>query len=141
MKKILGILFFMLFTLNSNGQTQNDVDYKVSHFCEYGWFYTSIVHKAKITLLCYANKNEYHQSGQPIYILQGTITKPDKRNVDLGEGDPNAGVVVFKTLYADALKKDFIPLPGTIWYKVNPDAKDQLELEVGEATLDVYIAK
>ncbi len=61
--------------------------------------------------------------------------------MDLGEGDPNSGVVVFKTLYADPLKKDFTPLPGTIWYKVNPDAKDQLEIEVGEATLDVYIAK
>lgn len=135
------LIVFLFFAVNTSFAQSEELEYKTSHFYEYGWYYISIVQKTNITLMCYANKNEYHQSGQPLYILQGNIAKPDKRNVDLGEGDPNAGVVVFKTLYADALKKNFIPLPGTIWYKVNPDAKDQLEMEAGEATLDIYIAK
>lgn len=137
-KKIFLILFVLLI---QNVKAQNDLEYKTSHFYEYGWYYISIVNKKNITILCYANKNEYHKSGKPIYILQGTIEKPDKRNLDLGDGDPNAGLVQFKILYSDPLKKNFILYPGSIWYKSNTGSKDQLELEAGEATLDIYLAK
>jgi hypothetical protein len=91
--------------------------------------------------LCYANKNDYHKSGKPIYILQGTIGSPDKRNISLGEGETNAGVVPFKAIYYDQTQKGFTPMPGTIWYKVNRGGKDQLEMETGESILEVRIAK
>jgi hypothetical protein len=32
-------------------------------------------------------------------------------------------------------------MPDTIWYKVNKGGKDQLEMETGESTLEVQIAK
>ncbi len=91
--------------------------------------------------MSYANKNEYHKSGKPIFILQGNIGAPDKRNLSLGDGNPNTGLVTFKVIYSDPTKKDFVPLPGTIWYKVNNGGKDQIEMEAGEATLDIMIAK
>ncbi len=141
MKKFILIIFvFISFGVNEV-QAQETADYKVSVFYEYGWYYCTLVNNSDITILCYANKNEYHKSGKPIYILQGTIGTPDKRNISLGEGDPNAGVVTFKAIYSDPIKKNFIPTPGTIWYKVNKGGKDQLEMEAGEATLGILIAK
>lgn len=126
--------------LNNANNSHAESDYKVSAFNDYGWFQCAIVNNSNITLLLYANKNEYHKSGKPIYILQGTVGAPDKRNLQLGEGDPEAGVVNFKTIYVDPTKKDFIPCEGCIWYKTNKGGKDQLEQEAGEATLDVIIA-
>ena len=134
------IFVFISFGINEV-QAQETADYKVSVFYEYGWYYCTLVNNSNITILCYANKNEYHKSGKPIYILQGTIGTPDKRNISLGEGNPNAGVVTFKAIYSDPIKKNFIPTHGTIWYKVNKGGKDQLEMEAGEATLDILIAK
>ena len=141
MKKIfLMILVFMSLGINEV-QAQETADYKVSVFHEFGWYYCTLVNNTNITILSYANKNEYHKSGKPLYILQGTIGLPDKQNISLGAGDPKAGVVKFKVIYSDPTKKDFIPTPGTIWYKVNKGGKDQLETEAGEGTLNIQIAK
>jgi hypothetical protein len=140
-KYFLIILVFMSLGINEV-QAQETADYKVSVFHDFGWYYCTLVNNSNITILCYANKNEYHKSGKPLYILQGTIGIPDKRNISLGEGDPKAGVVKFKVIYSDPTKKGFIPSPGSsIWYKVNKGGKDQLEMEAGEGTLDIQIAK
>lgn len=141
MKKILFIILVFTLLDSISVQAQETPDYKVSVFYDYGWYYCTLVNNSNITILCYANKNEYYKSGKPIYILQGTIGAPDKQNMMLGEGDPNAGVVTFKAIYSDPTKTDFIPMAGTIWYKVNKGGKDQLEMEAGEATLDIQIAK
>jgi hypothetical protein len=139
--KYILILVILLTIGFTQAHAQEKSDYKVSVFYEWGWYYCALINNSNITLLCYANQNEYHKSGNPIYIIQGKIGAPDKRNTTLGDGDPTAGVVTFKALYTDPLKKDPLPYPGTIWYKNNPSGKDQLEMEAGEATLDVLIAK
>ncbi len=142
MKKFLLIVLVFISLGINEVQAQETADYKVSVFYEYGWYYCTLVNNSNITILSYANKNESHKSGKPIYILQGTIGAPDKINISLDEGgDPNGGVVTFKTIYSDPTKKDFIPEPGTIWYKVNKGGKDQLEMEAGEATLSIMVAK
>lgn len=141
MKKYLMIVLVLLSQSIIEVHAQEAADYKVSVFYEFGWYYCTLVNNSNITILSYANKNEYHKSGKPLYILQGTIGLPDKRNIKLGEGDSKAGVVKFKVVYFDPTKKDFIPMPGTIWYKVNKGGKDQLEMESGEGTLDIQIAK
>ena len=138
---LLIILVFVFISINKI-HAQETSDYKVNVFYdEYGWYFCSLVNNSNITILSYANKNEFHKSGKPIYILQGTIGAPDNRNISLGEGDSNSGVVTFKVIFSDPTKKDFIPLPGTIWYKVNKGGKDQIEMEAGEATLNILIAK
>ena len=138
------VYFFLFWTLISGlpAHAQSAPDYDVNIFYDdYGWFYCSLVHKSNITLLCYANQNDYHKSGKPIYILQGTIGAPNRRNMMLGDGDPAAGLVSFKVIYTDPSKKSFLPRSGSIWYKANPEGLDQLEMEAGEATLDVLIEK
>jgi hypothetical protein len=137
-KSILAALIFLSL---SDLFGQSSSDYKISEFSEFGWYYCSIVNKSNMTLILYANKNEYHKSGNPIYILQGTIGLPDKYNTKIGDGDPQAGVFKFKVLYSDPSKKDFIPTQGTIWYKINKFGKDRLEMEAGEATLSILNAK
>jgi hypothetical protein len=118
-------------------KTQNLSDYKVSEFYdEYGWYFCSLVSNSNITLLCYANKNQYHKSGKPQYILQGTIGAPNQENAH-GDGDPTAGAVNFKTIYFEKGYEEI----GPIWYKVNKGGKDQLEMEGAEATISIYVAK
>ena len=141
MKKFFSIIIVFISMGINKIHAQEAADYKVSVFYDFGWYYCTVINNSNITILSYANKNEYHKSGKPIYILQGTIGAPDKRNISLGEGDSNAGVVTFKVIYSDPTKKDFIPAPGTIWYKVNKTGKDQIEMEGGEGTLDIMLAK
>lgn len=65
--KIFFIISTMLFTIGiAQAQTKEKCDYKVSVFYEYGWYYSSIVNGTNITLIHYANQNEYHKSGKPI---------------------------------------------------------------------------
>jgi hypothetical protein len=116
MKKVLSIVLVFISLGINVVKAQETADYKVSVFYEFGWYWCSLVNKSNITILSYANKNEYHKSGKPIFILQGNIGAPDKRNLSLGDGNPNAGLVRFKVIYSDPTKKDFVPLPGTIWY-------------------------
>jgi hypothetical protein len=106
-KTLLIILVFISLGINKI-YAQETPDYKVKvSYDEYGWHFCSLVNNSNITILCYANKNEYHKSGKPIYILQGTIGAPDNRNIILGEGDSNAGAVTFKVIFSDSKKKRF----------------------------------
>jgi hypothetical protein len=141
MKKLIFLWTTLAMLSGSNPATAESSDYKVSVFYDFGWLHCAIVNKSNITLLCYANKNEYHKSGRPLFVLQGTIGAPDRRPRG-GEEDPTACRVSFKVLYSDPTKKSFTPKPGYgIWYKVNPNGKDRLEMEAGEGMLDVQIAK
>ncbi|MDR0832665.1 MAG: hypothetical protein LBN93_00505 [Candidatus Symbiothrix sp.] len=127
---------------NSIEDNSTSGDYKVSIFGESGWYFYTIVNESNITMLCYANQNEYHKSGKPIYILQGTINAPDKKNLMLDdEADPNAGAVRFKTIYSDSNKEDMVPCAECIWYKYNPNGKDRLEEANYEGGLNIYVQK
>lgn len=137
MKKLIIIILVFISFFTNEVQAQEKADYNVSVFYEYGWYYCTLVNNSNITILC----KRLPKKGKPIYILQGTIGTPDKRNISLGDGGPNAGVVTFKVIYYDQTQKGFTPMPDTIWYKVNKGGKDQLEMETGESTLEVQIAK
>jgi hypothetical protein len=137
---IFTIIFFFA-TLNAQN-TSGKCDYQVKQFVDFGWVYYCVNSGNDITITCYANQNKYHKSGAPIYILQGTIGKPDKQNTQLDDNaDPSAGVVAFTTLWVAKGKKDQIPFKGSIWYKKNSDGRDRLEMGAGEGTLSILIAK
>ena len=140
-KNILSFVFVVICTISASAQSPEKFDYKVSEFYDgYGWMHISIVDYPNITILCYANQNEYHASGRPFYVLQGTIEEPDGVNVEMNmDADPEAGVVDFDVIYLDPDKENMVSY--AIWYKYNKNGKDRLEIGAGEGTLDIEIAK
>ena len=116
--------------------------YKVSIFEEdYGLYFCTLVNNSNITIISYSNNKEIHYIGTPLYILQGTIGAPDKKNLGYPcPGDPNAGVVTFQVIYSDPALRTTIPESGNIWYKVNKKGKDRLEIDSTEV-LDILNAK
>lgn len=116
------------------------IDYKISTFGESGWITICITSGNNITIMSYANQNDYYKSGNPFYILQGTIGVPDKKNIEFGDGNPTAGPVQFKCLWVDPGNEDSVPNIGTVWYKSNPNGKDQLEIINDEDGLNIEIA-
>lgn len=71
--------------------------------------------------------------------MQGTIGTPDKKNIQLGKGNPTSGPVKFICLWVAPGKKDLLPINGTIWYKSNKKGKDQLEEANFEGGLNIEI--
>lgn len=117
-------------------------DYKVSQFGpNWGWVEYCIRKGNEVTILSYANQNDFHKGGTPVYILQGTIGKPDGENVELGEdADPTAGRVTYKAIWVAPGKEDLLT-EGGIWYKASATGKDRIEKEAGEGTLEVSLAQ
>lgn len=132
----------MLLTLGIvNAQNHKKDEYKISKFGDDGWITICITSGKSITIMLYANQNEYHKNGSPMYILQGTIGFPDKKNLEFGKGNPTAGPVKFTCLWVAPGKKDLVPNIGTIWYKSYTNGKDELEELNNEGSLNIEIAK
>ena len=56
----------MLLTLGIvNAQNHKKVEYKISKFGGDGWITICITNGKSITIMLYANQNEYHKSGTP----------------------------------------------------------------------------
>lgn len=136
---LISVMFVMLGIVNA--QSPKKSAYKISTFGEFGWITICITSGSNITIMSYANQNEYHKTGIPIYILQGTICAPDKSNIEYGDGNPSAGPVKFTCLWVATGMKDLIPNIGTIWYYCNSNGKDQLETLNNEEGLEIEIAK
>lgn len=125
---LLALAMFFLFSI-VKAQNNSGTDYKVSQFDSYdGWVTICITSGNNITILGYANQNQYHRSGIPYYIIQGTILAPNGNNKGVnGYGDPNAGVVKFNSINITPGKEGFQPYEGNLWYKSDPYGKDRLE--------------
>ena len=99
-------------------------EYKVQRFGGNGsgWLTIAITNNKNITILTYANENEYHNSGIPFYILQGLIGEPIGAN---GETiNPNNALVNFNVLWIQPGKDDHLPEKNTIYYFSNKSGKD-----------------
>jgi hypothetical protein len=114
----------------SQDEKATSSNYKGSIFDEdSGMYFCTLVNNSNITIICYSNNKEIHQIGTPLYILQGIIGVPDKKNLVYPvPGDPNAGVVTFQVIYSDPALRIVVPESGYIWYKVNKKGKDRLEI-------------
>jgi hypothetical protein len=135
MKKILFTLA-LLISFSSFGQTKSG--YKINTFKgEWGgWLTVTITHKQNITIMLYADENEYHASGTPLYILDGKIGSTGIK----GE-NPNLVKVDFNVLWSQSGKSDLLPCKNCIYYFSNGSGKDSMGKLGYEDSFDELIAQ
>ena len=142
MKNIL-FTITLLVTFCSFGQTKSG--YKINTFkSEWGGWLTltithkpeSITHKQNITIMLYADENEYNASGTPLYILDGKIGSTGIK----GE-NPNLVKVDFNVLWSQSGKSDLLPCKNCIYYFSNDTGKDSMGTFGYEDSFDVLIAQ
>jgi len=135
MKKILFTLA-LLISFSSFGQTKSG--YKINTFKgEWGgWLTVTITHKQNITIMLYADENEYHASGTPLYILDGKIGSTGIK----GE-NPNLVKVDFNVLWSQSGKSDLLPCKNCIYYFSNGSGKDSMGQLSYEDSFDELIAQ
>ena len=135
MKNILFTLA-LLVSFSSFGQTKSG--YKINTFKgEWGgWLTVTITHKQNITIMLYADENEYNASGTPLYILDGKIGSTGIK----GE-NPNLVKVDFNVLWSQSGKSDLLPCNNCIYYFSNDSGKDSMGTLGYEDSFDELIAQ
>ena len=135
MKNILFTLA-LLVSFSSFGQIKSG--YKINTFKgEWGgWLTVTITHKQNITIMLYADENEYNASGTPLYILDGKIGSTGIK----GE-NPNLVKVDFNVLWSQSGKSDLLPCKNCIYYFSNDSGKDSMGTLGYEDSFDELIAQ
>ena len=135
MKNIL-FTIALLISFSSFGQTKSG--YKINTFKgEWGgWLTVTITHKQNITIMLYADENEYNASGTPLYILDGKIGSTGIK----GE-NPNLVKVDFNVLWSQSGKSDLLPCKNCIYYFSNDSGKDYMGTLGYEDSFDELIAQ
>ena len=135
MKNILFTLA-LLVSFSSFGQAKSG--YKINTFKgEWGgWLTITITHKQNITIMLYADENEYNASGTPLYILDGKIGTTGIK----GE-NPNLAKVDFNILWSQSGKSDYLPCKNCIYYFSNDSGKDSMGTLGYEDSFDELIAQ
>ena len=135
MKNILFTLA-LLVSFSSFGQAKSG--YKINTFKGKwgGWLTITITHKQNITIMLYADENEYNASGTPLYILDGKIG-----TTGIKIENPNLAKVDFNILWSQSGKSDYLPCKNCIYYFSNDSGKDSMGTLGYEDSFDVLIAQ
>ncbi len=132
MKRILFTLA-LLVSFSSFGQTKSG--YKINTFKGKwgGWLTITITHKQNITIMLYADENEYNASGTPLYILDGKFSTTVY-------GDKYVKVD-FNVLWSQSGKSDLLPCKNCIYYFSNDSGKDSMGTLGYEDSFEELIAQ
>lgn len=135
MKKLF-LLTVLLISFNSFGQIKSG--YKINTFKGKwgGWLTITITQEQNITIILYADENEYHASGTPVYILDGKIG-----TTGIKGANPNLVKVDFNVLWSKPGKSDLLPCKNCIYYFSNDSGKDSLGTLGYEDSFEELIAQ